>query len=478
MTIPDSVTEIDDDAFSQCSNLSNVILSKGLTSLGYDVFYDCDALTSIAIPKSLESCHSFYTSHGPFKNCSNLKNVSFESGTTEIVNNLFYGCDGLEQITIPDTVKTIKSHAFELCSGLNSVKIPDSVTSIENDAFADCTSLKTITIPNSVESMGTDIFSGCSSLESATLPNTLTSLGNYAFKGCEALTDIHFGTGLKSIGTETFMDCASLQKVMLPYSIESIGSNAFKNDTKLTEIYIPVRTSSINATAFSYPKKMTIYGIEGSYAQEFAKEKDIAFVISEAKPKKITLSATEVSVDKNKTTQLFVTIAPAEYMGDVEWISSDETIATVDKYGKVTAKSGGTTTITCTAGEVSTSAAIQVQVPVSKISLNKSHLDMEVGDTYELIATISPSEADSEELIYESANTSIAAVDENGKITAVGEGETTITVKTPDGTVESSCTVTVTKPTLEFKMGDVNRDGKISASDALKILEYAAGLIN
>ena len=74
---------------------------------------NCTAITSINIPKKLESC-GFYTSDGlfpqyggPFIGCSNLKNIEFENGITQIPQALFYKCDGIVEINIPATVTSL-----------------------------------------------------------------------------------------------------------------------------------------------------------------------------------------------------------------------------------------------------------------------------------------------------------------------------------------------------------------------------------
>ena len=84
-------------------------------------------------------------------------------------------------------------------------------------------------------------------------------------------------------------------------------------------------------------------------------------------------------------------------------------------------------------------------VNVESISLNKTACDLIVGDTDNLIATVKPSNATNKELIWTSSNNDIATVDNTGKVTAVGEGATTITVTTKDGGYKASCNVNVNK---------------------------------
>ena len=87
---------------------------------------------------------------GPFYHCENLKNITFEKGTTQIAENLFRGCTGLENITIPDTVTEIENNAFEGCVRLTEVSIADNVTKIYPYAFNKCISLKKANLPKSL----------------------------------------------------------------------------------------------------------------------------------------------------------------------------------------------------------------------------------------------------------------------------------------------------------------------------------------
>ncbi len=87
--IPDSVTEIEEVAFRGCSNLVNITLSKNLKYMGVGSIWRLyKKVTKIEIPKSLEQCGGSNYG-GPFAECSGLKTVIFENGTTKIASNLF-----------------------------------------------------------------------------------------------------------------------------------------------------------------------------------------------------------------------------------------------------------------------------------------------------------------------------------------------------------------------------------------------------
>ena len=261
--IPDSVTRIGASAFSNCTSLASVTLSKSLESMGSQAFAYCTALTSVDIPKSLDRVtvdgRVALFNCGAFFKCSNLNNVTFEEGTTEIAESLFVGCDGLTEITIPDTVTVIESCAFYLCSNLEKVIIPDSVTEINYRAFEGCTSLENIIVPDSVTRIGAYAFSNCTSLASVTLSKSLESMGSQAFAYCTALTSVDIPKSLDRVTVDgrtylsncgAFFKCSNLNNVTFEEGTTEIAESLFVGCDGLTEITIPDTVTVIENTAF------------------------------------------------------------------------------------------------------------------------------------------------------------------------------------------------------------------------------------
>ncbi len=144
ITIPNSVTVIESRAFRGCTKLSNVQLSNNLKTIGDLTFFNCISLKTIEIPKSLTTVgYDGYSDSGVFCN-SGLETVTFERGTTEVKNYLFFSASKLKYITLLDTMTTIGRCAFEGCSSIESITIPNSVTQIGYSAFKDCTALKNV----------------------------------------------------------------------------------------------------------------------------------------------------------------------------------------------------------------------------------------------------------------------------------------------------------------------------------------------
>ena len=158
----------------------------------------------------------------------------------------------------------------------------------------------------------------------------------------------------------------------------------------------------------------------------------------------VELDRSSLSLTKGDVYTLNATVKPDDATDKtVSWRSSNTAVATVDSNGKVKAIAGGSATITATAGGVSAKCSVTVSVPVTSVSLNKTALNLMVGDTETLTATIYPSDATNKNVTWKSSNTSVATV-QSGKVSAVGVGTAQITVTTNNGSKKATCTVTVT----------------------------------
>ena len=462
--IPEGVTSIGAYAFEGCLNLATITIPESVTSIGVFAFRGCK-FSSITIPEGVTSIGDW-----AFAFCSSLTAITLPEGVTSIGEDAFDGCSSLTTITIPESVTSIGRSAFLECTSLTSITIPESVTSIgagafsgtawydnqpdgviyagnvlykykgdmpENTtievkegvvsiaavAFSYCSNLTSITVPESVTSIEYAAFSGCSNLTSITLPESVTSIGDNAFENCRSLTSITLPEGVTEIGAETFIFCISLTTITIPESVTSIGDYAFEHCSNLKVVK--------NFSNLNIVKGSKNHGYVAYYA-------DVVIT------KGLFLDFTELILTAGESATLTATIVPEENC-TVEWSSSDNDVAVVDNQGKVTAVATGTAIITAKAGEKMATCEVIVQaIPVSGITLNYTTVELAVGETLRLVATVTPDNAADKTVTWSSSNASVVSVDENGNVTVLKYGRT-VTITATAGDCTARCTVKVNK---------------------------------
>ena len=251
---------ISSSAFSGCSGLTSIIIPNSVTNIGSEAFRECTSLTNVTIGNSVTSIGDL-----TFALCIGLTTITIPNSVATIGNSTFYGCSGLTSIAIGNSVTSIGEAAFTRCSGLTNIAIPNSVTIIGRGAFQDCSSLSSIDIPNSVTSIGTSAFNGCSGLTSITIGNSVTSIGYYAFQDCSGLTEVHISdlaawcnimfnndhyVNPLYYAKHLFLNGEEITELNIPNSVTCIGNSTFEYCSSLTSITIPNSVTSIGDYAF------------------------------------------------------------------------------------------------------------------------------------------------------------------------------------------------------------------------------------
>lgn len=290
ITIPNSVTSIEDMAFFGCKNLQNVVIPEGVTSIGDYAFWDCSNLKIVTLPASITSI-----SEAAFNSKLKMNYVRYTEGhkfaakygyTDEVYLYLetYIGdtlsINGYEgnpvSLTIPSTIdgKTVKAigdGAFARCMLLESVIIPDTITQISDKAFIGCSSLKMINIPASVTYVGdyaigyidysdasrvTDLkidyvkntaghiyvakngFTNEAYIVTEELADGTVSIEKYLCGGNVVVPSVINGKKVTKIANRAFTDNMWLESVTIPDSVTNIEDDAFDYSDSLKFIYV------------------------------------------------------------------------------------------------------------------------------------------------------------------------------------------------------------------------------------------------
>ena len=308
--IPESVTNIGEEAFEYCQNITSIIIPESVTNIGRVAFKSCENLTSVIIPQGVTQIEE-----STFSGCSSLSNVTIPKGVTSISNSAFYSCTSLNHITIPETVTSIDQGAFDTSVDLtifcykdsaaekyaktykfkyqyltdesdsstdteNDQKLPEvgkTVTSGKNSykvtkqgtavAFVKTKSKsKTIAIPATIKignttykvtSIAANALKGNKKLTKVTIGKNVTSIGKGAFQNCTALTKITVPDKVTSIGDLAFSGCKKMTTVTLGKGVKKIGKETFKGNSKLSSI-------TIKSTALKSVGKDALKGIQSN----------------------------------------------------------------------------------------------------------------------------------------------------------------------------------------------------------------------
>lgn len=420
----------------------------------------------------------------------------------------FEGAASLTDITIPASIGRLGTAAFE-STGLTHVTIPDTVQQVDPAVFQNCTSLVSVKLPNGITEIDQYLFANCISLQHVDMPDTITKINIYAFHNCTSLTSLALPKGLTSLSVGCFEKCYNLQHVVVPPSV----INFPKDDVG---VYNPFKYSPV-----------TVYVQKGSRGDSFfnnnlaelqasatASGGSLAVVTlnSVADPASIDVSSLElidagrqISVAGKFRIGSYLNVQPLTSGSDYNAFSAKANGKAFQAYDLSLLPSGTTASgpFTLTIGQpegyassatlyganasalttdyvdncftaslsaLGPVALIDVKeatggTEVTSVTLNKDTLNLKVGKTSKLSATVLPASAADKSITWFSSNTDVASVSSSGTVTAKKAGTAVITATAVNGK-NASCTVTVTGGTTDPDPGQP--EAVVSADVALR----------
>ena len=289
------------------SEVENIVIEDGVTSIGHNAFNDCSGLSSVTIPASVKS----------------------------IGMSAFYDCTGLTTITIPASVTSIGRYAFYHCESLTSVIVHASNCTLGEDAFDECYQLDAIYVPSDkveyykaaenwsdyADKITAFIGGDCGAeghetdvtwLLKGTSPNyTLTisgtgAMADYASSENQpwkdyrsSITSVIIESGVTSIGKNAFNNCTGLTSVTVDAPDCTLGNGALEGCSKLEAIYVPSDLVDHYKTAWSaYESIIMEKIISQGYCGAEGHEEDVTWVLKGTSPNyTLTISGTGAMAD-------------------------------------------------------------------------------------------------------------------------------------------------------------------------------------
>ena len=247
--------------------------------MGTDTVKSPNGLLSVSIPDSVTKIDE-----GAFR-FNRIKTIKLPSKLREIGLQAFNG-NTLISVSIPDSVIKVGAGAFSVNTDMTSIKLSNSMKTVPEGICARNTSLTSVTIPNGVEVIGQSAFVG-TVLKQIKIPNTVKEIQYLAFASTR-LESIEIPGSVKTIGEQAFANnkkWRTTKKLVLHEGVETIGENAFK-ECLLKEVNLPYSLKSLHPTAFQksndYVDMITKLYTSNSNHLNFEKDGDTYEIIYKA----------------------------------------------------------------------------------------------------------------------------------------------------------------------------------------------------
>ena len=269
ITITDNGTDIDVSQYATADvnvtvHLENFIdliegdvvhfdVPDGTTRIKNSLFSNDTTLEEVTLPNSLQEIGQY-----AFTGCTGLHTINFDTGLRYISQGAFSG-SGLTTLNIPhNSGVNINNDAFRGCTSLTTVTIDNSISGFY--AFGGCTHLTTVEFKSNATATGANCFNGCTRLSTIIGGENLVALGSSCFENCTSLTSLTIN-GSSSINSAFVKGCSNLTTLyILATSIHTMNSGAFTGNTSLTDIYFAGSQATWESyNVYSVPSGCTVH---------------------------------------------------------------------------------------------------------------------------------------------------------------------------------------------------------------------------
>lgn len=305
VTIENGIAQIPSVAFSGCGALINLIIPDSVKEIGDRAFYNCSVLETVTLPSGMQRIGANAFSGTTLKSVTTdsaviadgafasgmLESVVLEDGVTQIGADAFRGI--FESVVIPSTVTQIATQTAFNSTDLKTYEVsednqnftsvdavlytkdksvlwavpvkwgeenstfelPAEVSEIGEYAFSNNQTIQTVVMADGLKKIGTHAFASCGAVQEITLPASLEEIGDNAFSSCWALEKATIGPNVKELPEAMFEGCSSLSELTLSEGLVSIGNAAFENCESLKTILLPNSLESVNGASFDMASK-------------------------------------------------------------------------------------------------------------------------------------------------------------------------------------------------------------------------------
>ncbi len=487
VVLGDDVTQIRPETFRGCSQLEKITCGKAVSVLETSAFEGCESLKELPQLPALTAIGSL-----AFKGCVSLRKAEIGIHVQKIGPGAFAGCTSLVKISVSKENESYSSSGGCLCSkdgsrlilcppGLKGMlKLADSVISLEDYAANGCAGISGVSFGSGVSSIGTAAFLGCTDITSLSVPDSIESIGSAALGRYFADGQMKKAGYLRIFGSEggaAERYCASRELSFMPYintlcvSSERVviaegktftltcgffaGKKADVSWASSDESVVTVNNGKL--TAISQGNAEITLTAEGFNPCEVK----VAVV-----PSRDNHQSNKNSYDtrmiycgeSEELSSLFSQIMDPIFAADRFWYSSAPAVATVTNEGKVYAHSRGTATVTCLMPDGNKNIVlVAVTEKPAEFAAVAPADECIVGEKTGVQTKMYPSSS-AESVTWESSDESVATVDENGFITAVGQGKCTIEAAASSGlksSFEIKCVIPAASLSLDRETRNV-----------------------